>query len=113
MDFVKTHAGKEAEKQYFYENNWLAFRKEALKRRYIAGYELVSVKDSSAGYDTILITRYADSTQFAAIEKRFTDVMKEIQPEGTKLLNALKPNEFRAFVRAFAGKSVFYDATQK
>jgi hypothetical protein len=113
MDFVKTHTGKEAEARFFYENNWLVFRKEALKRRYIAGYNLLAVKDSSADYDTILITHYGDSTQFAAIEKRFTEVMKQIQPQGLKLLNSLKPREITTIVRSHIGKSVFYDAMKK
>ncbi len=113
MDFVKTVAGKEAEARYFYEHNWLVFRKEALKRRYIAGYELLSVKDSSADYDTILITRYADSTQYAAIEKHFSEVMKQVQPSGLKLLNSLKPREITTIVRSLEGKSVFYGTKNK
>lgn len=112
MDFVRTHKGKEAEARYFYENNWLVFRKEALKRRFIAGYQLLSVKDSSADYDTILITHYADSAQFAAIEKRFTEVMKQIQPQGLKLLNSLKPREMTTIVRSIEGKSVYFGATE-
>ncbi|MBD1208361.1 MAG: hypothetical protein H9535_08025 [Ignavibacteria bacterium] len=112
MDFVRTHKGKEAEARYFYENNWLVFRKEALKSRFIARYQLLSVKDSSADYDTILITHYSDSTQFAAIEKRFTEVMKQIQPQGLKLLNSLKPREMTTIVRSIEGKSVYFGATQ-
>jgi hypothetical protein len=107
MDFVKTHTGKEAEVRYFYENNWLAFRKEALKRKYIAAYELVTVQDSTLDYDIMLLTHYKDSTQFAAIEKRFTEVMKKIQPKGTKFLNALQEKEFRTYVRGFMAKAMY------
>lgn len=113
IDFVKTHTGKEAEARYFYEHNWLAFRKEALKRGYIAGYELLAVKDSSANYDTMLITHYKDSTQLAAIEKRFTKVMKDLHLEETKLLNTLQPRECTTIVRSHLGTSVYYDVKQK
>jgi hypothetical protein len=108
IDFVKTKQGKEAEAAYFYEQNWLHFRKEALKRSYIAGYQLLAVKDSTADYDTMLITHYQDSAQYAAIEKRFTDVMKEIRPEGLKLLNTLKPREITTIVRSHVGTSVYF-----
>lgn len=107
IDFVKTIQGKEAEARYFYEHNWLVFRKEALKRRYIAGYELLAVQDSSADYDTMLITHYRDSTQYAAIEKRFSEVMKQVQPSGLKLLNSFKPREITTIVRSHVGKTVY------
>lgn len=113
IDFVQTHTGKEAEARYFYEHNWLVFRKEALKRGYIAAYELLAVKDSSANYDTMLITHYQDSTQFAAIEKRYSEVMTEVQPQGLKLLNSLKPREMTTIVRSHVGNSVFYDTKNK
>lgn len=74
---------------YYFENNWLVFRKEALKRKYIAAYELLAVQDSTLDYDIMLLTHYKDSAQLATIEKRFTEVMKRIQPKGTKIFNAL------------------------
>jgi hypothetical protein len=113
IDFVKIASGREAEARFFYENNWLVFRKEALKRRFIAGYQLLAVKDSTADYDAMLITHYRDSTQYAAIEKRFSEVMKEIQPSGLKLLNSFKPRDITTIVRSHVGKTIYVGTQQK
>ena len=48
-----------------------------------------------ADFDFILITEYGDSTNYRLAEERFDKIIKEINPNGPKLLNALKPNEFR------------------
>lgn len=96
LDFVKIKDGHREEALYYYENNWKAFREIALERGYIAGYEiLLTAADSIADFDIILITEYADSLQLQQIEERFQQVTKETRPGGIKLLNDLKPGDFR------------------
>jgi hypothetical protein len=43
----------------------------------------------------MLITEYADSTQFKLNEGRFQEIIQATRPNGPKLLNELKPNDFR------------------
>jgi hypothetical protein len=96
IDFVKIKNNKRQEVLYFYENNWKVFRDIALKNNYIVSYKLlITSADSAGNFDLILLTEYADSTQFKLSEDRFQKIIKEIRPDGIKLLNELKPNEFR------------------
>jgi len=96
MDFVKVKNGKHQEALYFYENNWKVYRDIALQKGYIQSYRLVTTPaDSLADFDMILITEYADSTHLNASEERFQQIIKEVRPNGPKLLNTLQPNDFR------------------
>jgi hypothetical protein len=95
-DFVKIKNDKKKEALYFYENNWKVYRDSALKHKYIASYKLFTAKpDSVADFDIILITEYADSTQLKYSEDRFQKIIKQLRPNGPKLLNEFKPNDFR------------------
>jgi hypothetical protein len=96
IDFVKIKNNKRQEVLYFYENNWKVYRDIALKNDYIKSYKLLTTSaDTTANFDLILLTEYADSTQFKLSEDRFQQIIKETRPDGPKLLNELKPNEFR------------------
>ncbi len=99
IDFVKIKHNKRAEALYFYENNWKVFRDIALKNDFIKSYKLLTtVADSAANFDLMLITEYADSTQYKLNEERFQQIIKATRPDGLKLLNELKPNDFRQIV---------------
>ena len=67
-----------------------------MKNDYIKSYKLLTTSaDSTANFDLILITEYADSSQFKLNEERFQQIIKATRPDGPKLLNELKPNDFR------------------
>jgi hypothetical protein len=96
MDFVKVKDGRYKEALYFYENNWKVYRDIALKKGYIKSYRLVSTQpDSLVSFDLILFTEYADSAHFNASEARFQQIIKDVRPNGPKLLGNIKPNDFR------------------
>ncbi len=97
IDFVKIVGNNRAEALYYYENNWKPYRDVAVKEGYIQSYKLLTTKgDSAANFDIILITEYADSAQLKKSELHFQQIIKELRPDGPKLLNALKPEDFRA-----------------
>jgi hypothetical protein len=99
VDFVKIKDNKQTEALYYYENNWKVYRDIALKKGYIKSYNLLQTKsDSLASFDLMLITEYSDSTQHSLSEERFNQIIKEVRPNGPKLLNSLKANEFRQSV---------------
>ena len=96
IDFVKIKASKTAEALFYYEQNWKAYREVALKKGSIRSYQLLTTKaDSLADFDLMLLTEYTDSTQFGLSEERFQRIIQDMNPDGSKLLNALKPAEFR------------------
>jgi hypothetical protein len=99
IDFVRIKDNKKTEALFYYENNWKVYRDIALKKGYIKSYNLLQTKpDSLASFNLMLITEYSDSTQHSLAEDRFNQIIKEIRPNGPKLLNSLKPNEFRQSV---------------
>lgn len=96
IDFVKVNSGKQREALFFYENNWKVYRDIALDSGYIKAYRLLTTSvDSVADFDIMLITEYTDSLQFSLSEERFQKIMKSIRPQGPRLLNELKPADFR------------------
>ena len=96
IDFVKIKNNKRQETLYFYENNWKVYRDIALKKDYIKSYKLLTTSaDTTANFDLLLITEYADSSQFKLNEERFQQIIKANRPDGPKLLNEIKPNDFR------------------
>ncbi|MES1222383.1 MAG: hypothetical protein ABUT20_43215 [Bacteroidota bacterium] len=108
IDFVKIKNEKRNETLYFYENNWKIYRDSALKNNYIKSYRLLTTKiDSLATFDIMLITEYSDSMQLKLSEERFQKIIKEIRPNGPKLLNDLKPNDFRQNVFTKWGETIF------
>jgi hypothetical protein len=96
IDFVKIKDNRRKEALYFYENNWKLYRDIALKNGYIKSYKLLTTTaDTTANFDLILITEYADSSQFKLNEERFQQIIKAARPDGPKLLNELKPADIR------------------
>jgi hypothetical protein len=96
IDFVKMKNNNRQEALFFYENNWKIFRDIALEKGYITSYKLLTTSsDTTANFDLILVTEYADSLQFKLSEERFQQIIKASRPDGLKLLNELKPNDFR------------------
>jgi hypothetical protein len=99
IDFVKILDNKQKETFYYYENNWNASREIAFAKGYIKSYQLISTNaDSAADFDLMLVTEYADSTQYKMREERFSKIIKELNPGGPKLLNSIKPNDFRKII---------------
>jgi hypothetical protein len=99
MDFVQITNDKRAEAIFFYEKNWKVYRDIALERGFIKSYSLLTtVRDSTTNFDFILITEYTDSLLFKSSEENFQKIIKEINPDGPKLMNELKPTDFRKIV---------------
>ena len=97
IDFVKVINGKAAEAKFYYQHNWQAFRKKAVDRGYIESWQLLAIEYSEqTPYHYILLTTYANEQQFEQREANFQALIKE-QGE-IKLLNELKPGEFRETV---------------
>lgn len=67
--------------------------KKHLKKNILKSYKLFINKDKEPSI--VLITKYKDSTQFNLSEGRFEVIIKRIRPNGPKLLNEFKPNEFK------------------
>ena len=63
---------------FYYENNWKTLREKASAKGYIHSYELIESKaDEKADFDIVLITRYANQTQFDKAEENFQEIMRE------------------------------------
>ena len=106
LDFVKIKDGRAAEADFFYENNWKLYREAAKKKALIDSYEIIKAEKPGGSYDILLVTRYRGKEQFETSEKNFEPILKELRPDGPKLLNALTPNEFRENVFTYAGPQV-------
>jgi hypothetical protein len=106
IDLVKIKPGKEKEALYFYENNWLVFRKSAKEKGYIKSYQLLhSKKQDVQQFDLMLMTEFADSTSFKKMEENFRTVM-EARTGGARFLNELRPKEFMEFVNSVEALSL-------
>jgi hypothetical protein len=109
VDIVKINSKYEKEAMYFYEQNWLEFRKEAIKQKVIIGYEMFrSATDSTNHYDLTLITSYKDEKAFKVSEDKFRPIMSKISPNGPKYLNEVKRQEFLQYVAGSEGKLLYY-----
>ena len=95
IEYVKVLNNHEDEVLFFYENNWLVFRKYAEKHGFIEGYEIKQVADSD--YDIILTTTYKDEQQEDSIEVHFKKWMST--QSGANLLNELTPKDFRKSIK--------------
>ena len=114
MEFVKVKNDKHREATYFYENNWKVFRDIALENGFIQSYQLLTISaDSIADFDFLLITAYSDSLQLKQSEERFQKIIKEVRPNGPRLLNGLKPNDFRQNLYSKEAKILFSAWTDK
>ncbi|HMU47670.1 MAG TPA: hypothetical protein PKC72_14970 [Chitinophagaceae bacterium] len=93
VDFIKILNGKEKEALFFYENNWKAFREEALQKGYINSFEILKTRpDSSGDFDLVLLTEYPDSNAYKQIEDHFKEFNKnrKLSPEIQKNLEDRK-----------------------
>ena len=107
-DFVKVKSGHRAETLFFYENNWKVYRDTALAKGYISGYRLLeTMPDSLGNFDFVLMTAYPDSAAYAKSEEHFQPILKNLRPDGPKLLNNLKPADFRENLFFKTCKTVF------
>lgn len=109
---VKVKNEKRAEAAFYYQNNWKVLRKQALERGYIHSYEFIEAKaDEKADFDFITITRFKDQAQFEKAEENFRKLM---EPRGDpKLLNDVKPDDFREVVFVKIGKSLLVTASDE
>ena len=108
IDFVKIKDGKRQEALFFYENNWKVYRDIALEKGYIKSYRLLTtIADTTANFDLILVTEYADSSQYKIREERFQQIIKANRPDGPKLLNEFKPNDIRLNVFSKEATTLF------
>lgn len=108
VDIVKGKQVYEKEVMYFYEQNWKAFREEALLQKHISGYRLIKTKPDDTGHFTlILITQFPDSTAFKRVEENFRPIMKKLSPKGPRMLNDVKREQFLQFVAGYTGSLVF------
>jgi hypothetical protein len=98
LDFVRIAEGRRAEALYFYQNNWLTFRKTAYEMGWIDHYQLLEVPENKE-YQLILITTYKNDLQYQGIESHFSSWRKS---NPVRLLNDLEPEAFRKNVKAIA-----------
>lgn len=96
LEIVSSINGNSNEALYFYENNWKKFREVAVKKGDILSYQLgSSAPDSSGNIQIFLITNYGSADQYENSEKNFRQIIDEQGANGPKLLNELKPSDFR------------------
>lgn len=113
MDIVRVNATYEKEALYFYQENWKAFRKLALQKGVISGYEMHrTATDSTHHFQLILITRYPDSTALANSEENFRPIMKEVSPQGPRMLNNVDRKEFLEYVRGYETHLLWNEPTK-
>lgn len=94
MDFVQVLNGNKAEALFYYENNWKVLRDQALKKDYIASYQLLETPISeNEPFELILITTYANQKEYELAEARFETLIADKGP--LQLMNSKKPGEFR------------------
>lgn len=94
VDFVQIVEGNREEAMFYYEYNWKVLRVMALKKNYIASFEIMETSYSEeAPFHLMLITTYANTEQYEQREKHFQELIK--QQGKLQLLNEKKPAEFR------------------
>ena len=107
VDIVKVDARYQKEAEFFYRENWQAFRKKAMEKNVISGFEMMQTPTDSTGhYTLILITRYQDSVYYHSREKNFEPIMKSISPNGPKMLNNIDRKQFLQYVDGFDATTI-------
>lgn len=102
IDVVKVKAQYEKEAMYFYNENWKAFRELAFKKGIISGYELLRTpKDSTNHFELILITKYKDRPSFEKSEENFRPIMKQVSPNGPRMLNDIDRKVFLTYLTGY------------
>ena len=97
MDFIEIVNENENEALFYYQKNWKVLRQMALKKNYIASFEILKdASEEKSSFDLILITTYADKEQFDKREEHFQELIKE--KGSLELLNDKKPATFRKTV---------------
>ena len=97
IDYVEVLNDYNEEALYYYKNNWEQLRKIAKTMAYIDSYLFLEVQPEEAtNYNFILITTYSNKKQYNASETNFRKIIDAAS--GLKLLNDLKPSEFRRVV---------------
>ena len=95
FEVMKANATYEREAKFYYEQNWLLFRKEALKQNAISDYKLMYTEpDSTNTFSIILYTEFQDQTASDNVEEAFSPIMKGLRPNGPNMLNDVKRSEF-------------------
>lgn len=113
IDIVRAKNLDLPEVTYFYEQNWLAFRKEALSRGYISDYKLLQSAPDSAGHVYLtLLTEYPDSASYLKAEEHFRPIMTRLSPNGPKYLTHRKIRDSLTYEYSTEGKHQFdHDVT--
>jgi len=97
MDFVEIVNENEKEALFYYQKNWKVLRQMALKKNYIASFEILKdISKEKSSFHLILITTYANKEQFNNREEHFQELIKE--KGGLELLNEKNPAAFRKTV---------------
>lgn len=97
IDFVEIIDNNTEEALFYYQNNWQLLRDKAKKKGYIHSYQMLQTESTpEAPYHLILITTYANKTQYEAREEHFNEIIAS--SGGLKLLNDKKPTDFRKVV---------------
>ena len=113
IDIVRINAKYEAEAIYFYEQNWKAFREDALRQGVISGYNILrDATDSTGHFSIVLITEYPDSALFKARESNFAPIMKKLSPGGPRLLNNISAKAFAQYFFGLDARSVLHRRTR-
>ncbi len=77
VDLIKTLPGQQANYIRSIENNWAGARHLARERGAVLSYQAFAApQDSTRGWDVILMTEYADSTQWANRETTFEAIFE-------------------------------------
>jgi len=93
--FVKIKNNRQREALYYFENNWKVLRDIAVSKGFIKSYKLLlNQEDPATNFNLILMTEYADSSQYNLSEERFQKIIKETRPDGPLFLNELNRNDF-------------------
>lgn len=81
VDFVRTKPGQSAAYLASVRDNWAAARYYAQRAGYIVSYKAYTTRpDSSADFDVVLMTEFADSTAFRKAEENFAKIFKQYFP---------------------------------
>lgn len=114
IDVVRVDERYAKEASYFYDENWVKFRKAALGQGFISGYKMVkSPSDSTNHYHLILITEYADSLTFHRKEENFSPIMKKISPNGPRMLNEIPRSKFLEYLSGYEAFDIVEDRKKK
>ena len=96
MDFVQVQNNLYDEARFYYQQNWLQLRINALSQGSIESYRILEIKQPTENFNFVLITTYKNQMQFDKSEDNFQTLIA--QSGGLKLLNKAKPSTFRKVI---------------